>query len=61
MLICPYYLAQMWAVNFSSLGAPPVGGIMLGKASIVELLCFEGPTNTNFSCFLPVSMGFHVS
>ncbi len=33
---------------------------MLGKASIWGLLCLEGPTTTDFFCFLRVSIGFHV-
>jgi len=46
--------------DFVSLEAPPIGGIMLCKASIWGQLWFEGPTTTDFSYFLPVPIGFYI-
>jgi hypothetical protein len=63
MLFCLYYLVRLFGRrggNFVSLEAPPIGGIMLWKASIGGLLQFESPTTRDFPYFLPVSIGFYI-
>jgi hypothetical protein len=60
MLFCLYYLVQLLGGGILFRCENHQQGIMLCKASIWGLLWFEGPTTTDFSYFLPISIGLYI-